>query len=372
MSNRTYTDAQLRAVMARFQVFGDLRTVAPYGSGHINDTFKADLSLGGTPVSYILQRINSEVFTRPDKVMETISRVTGHIRAKLAGDPDASRKTLTVVPARDGLPYARDDEGNWWRLYVFIAGAKTYDVITSPDQAYKAANAFGRFQDVLADLPAPRLYEVIPAFHNTLSRLAALDAAAEADTCGRRAKVTDELAFVDARRESAGRLLARNKAGEIPERITHNDTKINNVMLDDKTGDGIAVIDLDTVMPGFALYDFGDMVRTATANAAEDEQDLSKVYSRPEMFEALARGYLAAAKFLVPAELEELAFSGRLITFTIGVRFLTDYLSGDVYFRTHRPDQNLDRCRTQFKMVRSMEEQSANYEATVKKVAAGR
>src|SRR5574344_566136 len=197
MSNRTYTDAQLRAVMARFQVFGDLRTVVPYGSGHINDTFKADLSLGGAPVSYILQRINSEIFTRPDKVMETISRVTGHIRAKLAGDPDASRQTLTVVPAREGLPYARDDEGNWWRLYVFIAGAKTYDVITSPDQAYKAANAFGRFQDVLA----------------------ALDAAAGADTCGRRAKVADELAFVDARRESAGRLLARNKAGEIPERI---------------------------------------------------------------------------------------------------------------------------------------------------------
>src|SRR5574344_423510 len=264
MSNRTYTDAQLRAVMARFQVFGDLRTVVPYGSGHINDTFKADLSLGGAPVSYILQRINSEIFTRPDKVMETISRVTGHIRAKLAGDPDASRQTLTVVPAREGLPYARDDEGNWWRLYVFIAGAKTYDVITSPDQAYKAANAFGRCQDVLADLPAPRLYEVIPAFHNPLSRLAALDAAAEADTCGRSAKVADELAFVDARRESAGRLLARNKAGEIPERITHNDTKINNVMLDDKTGDGIAVIDLDTVMPGLALYDFGDMVRTAT------------------------------------------------------------------------------------------------------------
>jgi Ser/Thr protein kinase RdoA (MazF antagonist) len=368
MERAKHSVEQLRQVFAGFQAWGDLADAQPYGSGHINDTYKIAARLAGTPVNYLVQRVNHAIFKQPERVMANILRVTEHLRGKLAaaGDPDATRKALTVVPARDGLPYVRDAEGNWWRLYLFIEQARTYDIIESERQAYEAAKAFARFQNLLADLPAPRLHETIPAFHNTLSRLAALDAAVAADACGRKAEVAAEIAFVEERREQCGRLLARHARGEIPERITHNDTKINNVMLDDATGEGVCVIDLDTVMPGLALYDFGDMVRSATAASKEDERDLSKVGSRLGMFEALARGYLSEAAFLLPAEVEELVFSGRLITLTIAIRFLTDYLSGDVYFRTHRPGQNLDRCRTQLQMVRSLEAQSPAMEAIVR------
>ena len=374
MDRAKHSTEHLRDVMAGFQAWGDFAEAAPYGSGHINDTFVVSVRVAGTPLNYLLQRINHEIFKQPDRVMENVVRVTEHLRKRLvaAGDADASRKALTVIPARDGKPYVRDAEGNWWRLYLFIEKARTFDVIESDRQAFLAAQAFARFQNQLADLPAPRLHETIPAFHNTLSRLKALDAAIAADAFGRKAEVAAEIAFVEQRRAQCGRLLERNARGEIPERITHNDTKINNVMLDDATGEGVCVIDLDTVMPGLALYDFGDMVRSATAAAKEDERDLSQVFSRINMFEALARGYLSEASFLLPAEIEELAFSGRLITMTIGIRFLTDYLSGDVYFRTHRPGQNLDRCRTQFKMVRSMEEQSEAMEAIVREVCARR
>ena len=359
MSSRSFTDEQLREIIALFQVYGDIKAVNRYGSGHINDTFKVDLSMGGVSVSYVLQRINDGIFTRPDRVMENIARVTNHIRGKFAGAADATRRTLTVIPARDGQPVARGPEGGWWRMYMFIAGARTIDLIENADQARKAARAF-------ADLPAPRLFETIPNFHNTLSRLEQLDTAAAEDKMGRKASVADELAFVDAHREEAGKIVKMMAAGEIPERITHNDTKINNVMLDDATGEGVAVIDLDTVMPGCALYDFGDMVRTSTAAAAEDEKDLSKVFSRKEYFEALVMGYLSEAKFLTDVEKENLAFSGRLITFTIGIRFLADYLAGDTYFRTAYPEHNLVRCRTQFKMVASMEAQKDEYEAIVR------
>ncbi len=368
MERAKHTSEHLKSVVAHFQAWGDFVEAAPYGSGHINDTYQVRARLAGTPVRYLLQRINHAIFKTPDRVMENIVRVTEHLQRKLAavGDGEASRKALTVVPSRDGQPFARDADGNWWRMYLFIELARTYDIIESDRQAYEAARAFARFQNLLSDLPAPRLHETIPGFHNTLSRLQALDAAFAADVCGRKAEVAAEMDFVDARREQCGRLLTRHAKGEIPERITHNDTKINNVMLDDATGEGVCVIDLDTVMPGLALYDFGDMVRSATASAREDERDLSKVGSRIEMFEALARGYLSEADFLMPAEIEELVFSARLITMTIGIRFLTDYLAGDVYFKTHRPRQNLDRCRTQFQMVRSMEAQADAMEKIVR------
>ena len=334
MSSREYAADELRAVLSGMGVT-DVLSAARYGSGHINDTFKVDCASG---VSYILQRINTDIFD-PDAVMSNIRRVTEHIRAK-------GGKSLEVVA------YTRP-----WRLYAFIQGAHTVDLITEAGQAYKAASAFAGFQDALADLPAPRLIDIIPNFHNTVSRLAQLDAARAADVKGRAASA-EAATIVD--------LMAR---GDIPERITHNDTKINNVMLDDVTGEGTHVIDLDTTMPGCALYDFGDMVRTSTANAAEDERDLAKVYSRKEYFEQLVRGYLGKAKFLNEAELAHLAFSGRLITLTIGIRFLTDYLAGDVYFHTACDDHNLVRARTQFKMVRSMEEQAADYEGIVRAVA---
>ena len=343
MSNRVYSDEELKAVLAGMGV-RDVTSAVRYGSGHINDTFKVDCASGAT---YILQRINTDIFD-PDMVMDNIRRVTEHIRAK-------GRQSLEVVA------YAKP-----WRLYVFIKGSHTVDLITEAGQAFKAAGAFADFQNALADLPAPRLKDIIPNFHNTVSRLAQLDSALKADVKGRAATCRPELDFVDARREEAARIVNLMAAGDIPERTTHNDTKINNVMLDDVTGEGTCVIDLDTTMPGCALYDFGDMVRTSTANAAEDEKDLSKVFSRKEYFEQLVRGYLGKARFLNEAERANLAFSGRLITLTIGIRFLTDYLAGDTYFHTAYDDHNLVRCRTQLKMVKSMEDQSADYEAIVR------
>lgn len=359
--------ARVRSVMRQFPILGDVVAAERYGSGHINDTYKVAMNLAGTPVNYLLQRINHSIFKNPAQLMENILRVTEHQRAKLADpdDIDASRRCLTVLMSNEGLPYVRDEDGNWWRGYLFIEKARTWDQIENNSFAFEAARAFAGFQNQLADLPLPRLYETIPNFHHTPKRIEALDHALAADAHGRAAEVQAEMEFVNQRREECGRLIRRFEAGEIPERITHNDTKINNVMLDDLSGTGVCVIDLDTVMPGLALYDFGDMVRSAAAASAEDEQDLAKVGTRIEVFEALVRGYLSEANFLNDAELEELAFSGRLITMTIGIRFLTDYLNGDVYFRTHRAGQNLDRCRVQFQMVRSMEQQSAAMEDVV-------
>lgn len=335
-----------------FRLYGDFVECAPYGSGHINDTYKLTMDQAGTRVNYILQRLNTSIFTRPFELMENVARVTSHLQQKLSG-ADASRRALRLVPAADGKACAVDAENRVWRCYLFIERAATYDVLTGPDLAYAASRAFASFQRDLADLPAPRLHEVIPNFHNTPSRLNDLKKAAEADTAGRLGEVGKELDFILAREADCSKLLSLG----LPERITHNDTKLNNVMIDDATHEGVCVIDLDTVMPGLVHYDFGDMVRTGTSPAAEDERDLSKVFMRFEMFEALLRGYLSRADFLTAAEREQLPFAGKLITLEIGMRFLTDYLAGDVYFKVHRQGHNLDRCRTQLKLVESIEQQ---------------
>jgi hypothetical protein len=342
------------AVARRFQIPGEYVRGEPYGSGHINDTYCVNFDQGGTPVRYILQRINHNVFKNPIAVMENIQRVTAHLSGKLSGQGDFSRRLLTLMPARDGAAYHRDAEGNFWRAYIFIEKARTYDAVETPQQALEAAKAFGQFQKLLADLPAPRLHDTIPDFHHTPKRFSALEQTIEADAVNRAKLARAEIEFALRHKSMAGALLE----AKLPERVTHNDTKFNNVMLDDATGEGICVIDLDTVMPGLALYDFGDMVRTSTSPAKEDEEDLSKVTMRFEMYEALVRGYLAAAAgFLTKAERQLLAFSGKLITFEIGIRFLSDFLAGDTYFKVHREGHNLDRCRTQFKLVESIEEQ---------------
>jgi hypothetical protein len=344
----------VRSVASQFQIYGEFISAGPYGSGHINDTYCAVFNQGGTAVRYILQRINHNIFKTPVALMENVQRVTRHISAKVAGLPDFSRCGLTLIPARDGRAWHRDTGGNYWRAYVFIEAAQTYDAIESPQQAFQAAKAFGRFQKLLSDLPAPRLHDTIPDFHHTPSRFAKLEAAIAADSANRARLAKPEIEFALSHKPMTGVLLA---AG-LPERVTHNDTKLNNVMLDDKTGEGICVIDLDTVMPGLALYDFGDIVRTSTSPAKEDERDLSKVQMQFPMFEAVARGYLqTAAEFLTAAERQHLVFSGKLITFEIGIRFLTDFLEGDTYFKVHREGHNLDRCRTQFKLVESIEQQ---------------
>jgi thiamine kinase-like enzyme len=338
------------AVAGHFQIHGDFVRAEPYGAGHINDTYCAVFDQGGAPVRYILQRVNHQVFKNPVALMENVERVLAHLRRKCSG-PGKSRRLLTLIPTHEGRPFYQDAAGNLWRLYIFIENARTLETVESPRQAFEAAKAFGRFQKLLADLSPQQLHDTIPDFHHTPKRFAALEAAIEADAVNRATLARADIEFALEHRAICGGLL---DAG-LPERVTHNDTKLNNVMLDDATGEGICVIDLDTVMPGLALYDFGDMVRTMTSAAAEDERDLSKVRMQFPMFEALARGYLdSAAEFLTAAERGLLPAAGKVITFENGIRFLTDFLAGDTYFKVHRPGHNLDRCRTQFRLVESI------------------
>ncbi len=358
----------LAAVTQAFGLLGHFHRGSPYGSGHINDTFAVELDQAGTTVRYILQRINDRIFRDIPALMENIQRVTEHAASRVTRGPGAARRVLTLVPARDGLPYHRDAAGAWWRCYLFIEGARTHDIIENPRQAAEAARAFGEFQKLLVDLPGGRLHETIPNFHHTRSRFDHLQRAVAADARQRAGEVAGEIGFAREREVMVDRLLELHRTGAIPERVTHNDTKLNNVMIDERSHAAVCVIDLDTVMPGLALYDFGDMVRSATNSAMEDERDLGQVESRLPIFEALVQGYLAAARdFLNEAEIAHLAFSGRLITFEIGLRFLTDYLEGDIYFKTKRPGQNLDRARNQFALVRSMEARQAEMEAIVRR-----
>jgi hypothetical protein len=304
--------------------------------------------------------------------MGNVERVTAHIRRKLeaAGADQISRHVLTLVSALDGKCWYADAEGNHWRCYLFIERAKSYDQIEQPRQAFEAARAFGEFQKQLADLPPPRLRDTIPNFHHTRSRFDALRRAIEQDACNRAAGVKADIEFALRHEPLVDVLLDLQAHGLVPERVTHNDCKLNNVMLDDATGEGVCVIDLDTVMPGLTLYDFGDMCRTATCPTAEDERDLSKVEMRMDMFEALVGGYLASAGgFLNPVEKDYLVFCAKLITFEIGFRFLADHLEGDRYFKVHRPGQSADRARVQFKMVESFERNEAAMRKVVQAAA---
>jgi Ser/Thr protein kinase RdoA (MazF antagonist) len=355
----------LRAIARQFHIHGEFQHAEPYGGGHINDTYCALFDQAGTPVRYILQRINHHVFKNPGALMENVERVTSHLAKKIEGEPDASRRALRLIPARDGTAWHVDAQGNYWRTYLFVERARTYDAVRSAGQAFQVARAFGSFQRMLADLPAQRLHDTIPDFHNTRRRFAALEQAIARDVAGRGQLAGAEIDFAIARKPLTGILL---DAG-LPERVTHNDAKLDNVMLDDTTGEGVCVIDLDTVMSGLAVYDFGDMVRSTTSAASEDEPDLSKVGMQLSMFEALVEGYASTAGgFLTRAEKDHLVLAGKLITFEIGIRFLTDFLSGDVYFKTHREGHNLDRCRTQFQLVRSIEQQEAQMQAFVRQL----
>ncbi len=345
-----------RAIAGQFQLAGEFVSAEPFGSGHINDTYRVAFAAGGAANRYILQRLNHAVFPNPLAVMENLQRVTAHLAQKFAGQPDAVRRALTLVPARDGNFFYRDAAGNFWRVFPFIANTRTVDAVETPAQAFAAAQVFGQFQKMLADLPAPRLHATIPDFHHTPKRLAALEKALAADVCNRAALAKPEIEFALRRRAICRVLLDAN----LPERVTHNDTKINNVLLDAATGAGVCVIDLDTVMPGLALYDFGDLVRSATNPAAENERDLAKVEMSFQIFEALLRGYLSeAAEFLTEEEKNLLPVSGQVIALELGLRFLADFLSGDAYFKTRRAGENLDRCRAQFKLFESIRRQES-------------
>lgn len=359
-------------IAAQFDVAARFVDAMPYGSGHINDTFLSRWDQHGRCVRHIIQRINHNVFKSPEKLMENVDRVTRHVRLKLeaGGGADIERECLSIQRTVQGTLVHRDDQGDYWRMYSFIEGTRTYDLCSAPHLAYEASKAFGRFQRHLADLPGDRLHDTIPFFHHTPRRLDGLEQAVRQDQHGRCANAKDAIDFVFARAGFASIVTDRLDSGRLPERITHNDTKLNNVLMDEQTERAVCVIDLDTVMNGSVLYDFGDMVRTCGRTSAEDERDLDKVQFDLDAFEALARGYLeGAAGFLTPGEVELLVAAGRLITLTIGIRFLTDYLSGDVYFKTHREGHNLDRARVHFKLIAEMETLEDRMQALVDRAA---
>jgi len=344
----------LQGIATQFELGGRFVSADRYGQGHINDTFVVSVEKDHGNMRFILQRINRHVFRDPGPLLHNIRRITEHLASK----SHDSRACLTLVASHDGVPFYQDEEGSYWRAYRFIEGACTYDEVENRSQAREAAAMFGQFQNQVSDLPGPRLHETIRDFHNTPARYRQFHTARAVDAHDRARHCIPEIEWALAHEQAAGSLLALQEAGEIPERVTHNDTKLNNVMFDEQSGKALCVIDLDTVMPGLALYDFGDLVRSATMTAAEDETDLSKVGLRMDYFEALVDGYLSTTiSFLTDVEIENLAISGRVITIETGLRFLTDYLSGDEYFRIQRPDQNLDRCRAQFALADSIDEQ---------------
>ncbi len=346
----------------QFAVNGDFLYGEELRNGHINTTYRACYRAeDGQEDRYILQRINDYVFKDPAQVMRNVEKVTRHITWKLLRRRrDAAGQTLNLYPARGGRNYiVLPEEGGMWRCYNNIEGTHTYDVVENTRQAYQAGYAFGSFQDLICDMNPEDIRESIPDFHNTPKRYADLLRSVAADVKGRAANCQEELALLKSWESRYSRIVDMLASGEIPTRITHNDTKINNVMLDEETDDAVCVIDLDTVMPGSVLYDFGDMVRTATCMAKEDEEDLSKVKMEMPFFESLAEGYLDAAHgFLTQKEVEFMPFAGWLITTEIGIRFLTDYLDGDLYFRTEKPEHNLIRARNQFKLAQSIDAQT--------------
>jgi hypothetical protein len=349
----------LRELLGEFAIYGDFLEAAPYGRGHINDTFVSRWDQGGAPLRYIHQRINGRIFLRPAEVMENIGRVTRHIAGKYPpGEPGKGpgKRTLTVVPARDGKPWARDREGGWWRTYLFIEGAHCRELAASPEDARFLGRSIGGFQGLLADLPKPRLHETIPDFHDMEGRYRRFYGALSADPLGRAKDAGEEIRFMRENEERGCLLIRALKSGALPERICHNDAKINNILIDDRDPSVYCVGDLDTVMPGTILFDTGDLIRTVCTRAAEDERDLSRVAFDLEFFEALLGGYLSeAARFIGPRERELLPESGRNLTQIMGLRFLTDYLEGDRYYRCSRPGHNLDRARNQIALIRSMD-----------------
>ncbi len=358
----------LQPIFEKFELGGDILAIHPVSAGHINDTFTSRVGTPAGESRFVHQRINHHVFHHPEQVMENIIRVTEHASRQIVlegGDPQ--RQTLRLVPVRGGGLFYRTPAGDIWRTYFGIEGARTYEVPENPEQVYHAARAFGRFQKLLSTLPGERLHETIPDFHHTPKRLAALLDVVQADPCGRAAQARAEISFILARQTDVSQAVDLMARGALPERVIHNDTKLNNVMIDDHSGEGICVLDLDTVMPGTVLYDFGDMVRAGAAMAAEDEPDLAKVGLDLELFERLAYGYAETARdFLTPLEWDLLPQGGRLITLEQGIRFLTDYLQGDTYYRTHRPGQNLDRARTQLKLVAEMEAKKGEMQAIIR------
>ncbi len=336
--------------------------VTAFGNGHINDTYITD-----TDPKYILQRINTNVFHDPDAVMDNICLVTEHLRRKISaagGDPD--RETLNIVRTKDGKSYCRDEAGDCFRLTLLVNHATSYEQ-ADPEILYQAAKGFGRFQSYLSDFDATKLKEVIPNFHNTVSRFNDLKVSVAKNASGRLVNAQDEVDFFMEREHYTSVILDAIAEGKIPVRVTHNDTKLNNFMLDDKTKDPVCVIDLDTVMPGSLLYDFGDALRFGASSGDEDEPDTDKIWFDLDKYEAFTKGFCSEIRTMTDKEKELLPFSALLMTFECGGRFLADYIDGDTYFKTDYLEHNLVRARTQIKLVADMEKKMDEMIAITKK-----
>ncbi len=349
---------QILAISQQFDLQGDVINTAPFCSGHINDTFLVETSLQ----KYIIQRINHDVFKQPAQVMENIELVCQHQRQKLTAlGQSIDRQVLEVIKAKqstekDEKLFVQDAQNNFWRAYLFVPNTVTFDVVKDEKQAYQAAKGFGKFQRLLADLNPSLLHDTIPNFHNLSWRYEQLESAIQKDIAGRAKTIKLEIDFALQHKHIATDLATYLEDSSLPLRPTHNDTKINNVLMDKETGEAVCVIDLDTVMAGTLIYDFGDLVRTSLSLSSEDETNLDKVQIRMAIFEKLAEGYLSEARyFITEKEKSLLVFGGKMITLIMGVRFLTDYLLGDIYYKTKHEHHNVERCRTQFRLVEEIE-----------------
>ena len=350
-------------VLEQFQLDSPAVSSDRYGCGHINETYLVVTESGRR---YILQKISNRAFPDVAGLQENIAAVTRYLHTQITNPYGA----LTLIPTLDGKDYYHAGENSDWRVYDFIEGSLCLQAPETPEDFYQSAIAFGTFQQQLAGFPAETLHETIKNFHNTPDRFRIFKEVLARDVMGRAKDVQPEIDFVLAHEEIGGKLMAMLKAGELPLRVTHNDTKLNNVMLDEVTGDGVCVIDLDTVMPGSLLYDYGDALRFGGSSGAEDEKDLDKIYFVVENFEAFTRGFLETLPSITEEEIKLLPFSIKLMTLECGSRFLADYLNGDVYFKVHREGHNLDRCRTQFKLVKDIEDKMDELNAIVAKIAA--
>lgn len=347
----------LKNIIEAFPFNGELTSIESTDTGLINSTYMLTFSDGNQDFQYVLQKINTNVFKKPDELMSNIMNVTGFLRNKInLSGGNAARETLTFLYTKDNSPYYLDENGGCWRSYIYISKCYTCDKIDSDVKAFRSGKAFGKFQRMLSDYPAANLFETIPHFHDTPSRYSDLKNAVDENLSGRLQKIQAELSFALDREKDAPKLVDLAAEGKIPMRVTHNDTKINNVLFDSITNEAICVIDLDTIMPGLSLYDFGDSIRSGAVTSDENEQDLNKYGLDINLFKSYTEGFLSeAGHALNEEEIANLAFSAKLMTLECGVRFLTDYLNGDTYFKTEYPEHNLVRCRTQFKLVEDIE-----------------
>lgn len=345
-------------IIEQFPCEGNFKSIVPIDTGLINTTYKLSFSDGNRDFVYILQQINTNVFKNPDELMSNIMNVTGFLRNKIALDGgNPQRETLTFLYTKENSPYYRDDDGKYWRICNFILNTYGCDKVDSPLKAERSGAAFGRFQNLLSDYPIETLFETIPDFHNTPVRYEAFKKAMADDIKGRLALVKEEIEFALNREKDASKLTDMIKSGDLPVKVTHNDTKINNVRFDSITNEAICVIDLDTIMPGLSLYDFGDAIRACAVTTDENEKDLNKYSLDTALYKGFAKGFISqAGKSLTQNEVDNLAFSAKLMALECGVRFLTDYLNGDTYFKIDYPEHNLVRCHTQFKLVKEIEE----------------